>query len=124
MENLEIEAKLEWNTKTYENLKKLPDETLFAMAKQTLDLTVSKEFIPMDTHRMKNSSVAGGVRGSNGDYYIGSYTSYASSVWRMPQDTTNWTNDKSKSQWFAYTLNRYKQTIIDTAINKTWKDNM
>ena len=121
---MDIDAELEWNTTTLNGLKHIPDDILYTMARETLDMSVATEVIPMDTHRMKNSSVAAGVRGGSGDYYIGSYTSYASSVWNMPQESTNWTNPKSHNKWFVYTLNNHRQTIIDTAINKSWKKDM
>lgn len=120
---MQVIAKFEPNLKTERNLSKLPDQVVFGVAKNTLDLTISKEFIPRKSKDMLRSSEAGGVRGSNSQYYIGSFTDYASYVWKMPQ-STNWTNKQSKSQWYAYTLKVYGKTILDNAVNKAWKDNM
>ena len=121
---MEITCSLEWNTKTLTGLHRIPDGTLWTIAKETLDMTVSKEYIPWRSGNMMFSSVTNGVRGTNGDYYIGSYTNYASSVWKMPQTSTNWTNPNSKSKWYAAMLMYYKETILNNAINKVWKKEM
>ena len=121
---MEITCSVEWNTKTLTGLHRIPDGTLYTIAKETLEMTISKEYIPWRTGDMMFSSVGNGVRGSNGDYYIGSFTNYASYVWVMPQNSTNWTNPNSKSKWYAYTLKNHQKTIIDNAINKTWKKEM
>ena len=123
---MEVVAELEWDDKTYKSLQHLPDDTLYAVAKQTLDRSIP--YIPMSNlvnhaGTLRRSSSAGGVRGTKGDYYIGSYTSYASSVWRMPEGT-NWTTPETNNKWFARTLNMFGKNILDSAINKSWKDNM
>ena len=124
---MEITCSVEWNTKTLTGLHRIPDGTLYTIAKETLDMSVPK--IPMSnitghSGTLRRSSTAGGVKGGNGDYWIGSYTNYASSVWKMPQSTTNWTNPKSKAKWYAYTLKNHQKTIIDNAINKSWRKDM
>ena len=118
---MEITYEFQWNRGAKLFLTRIPDEILYGIAKQTLDMTISKEYIPWRTGDMMLSSASEGVRGGNGDYWIGSYTNYASSVWKMPQSTTNWTNTKSKAKWYAYTLRHHEKTIIDNAINKSWK---
>ena len=62
-------------TKFEPNLKMKSPKYLTKMCScKTLDLTISKEFIPRKSSDMLRSSAAGGVRGSNSQYYIGSFT--------------------------------------------------
>lgn len=122
---MEVYYDLQWNQRVQNGLKHISNDTMYAIARQTLDRSVP--LIPMSNlvnHKgtLRRSSVGGGVRGGNGDYYIGSYTNYASSVWRMTN--VNWTTPGTNNQWFARTLKQYGNTIIDSAINKSWKDNM
>lgn len=119
---MEITYEFKWNEKVYNGLKTIPDDILYSIARQTLDM--SYPIIPKDTTKMARSSIAGGVRGSKGDFYIGSFTNYASYVWVMPQNTTHWTTNNTGNKWFARTLNKHGSTIIDTAINKSWKKDM
>ena len=117
---MEITYEFKWNEKVYNGLKTIPDDILYSIARQTLDM--SYPIIPKDTTKMARSSMSGGVRGSNGDFYIGSFTNYASSVWKMTN--VNWTTPGTNNKWFARTLNKHGSTIIDTAINKSWKKDM
>jgi hypothetical protein len=48
---------------------------------------------------MRRSSITAGVKGSNANYYIGSYTSYASHVWNFPDDT-HWTTPGTNNRWY------------------------
>lgn len=122
---MEVSYHFEWSKKTLLGLKYIPADIMYAIARQTLDLTISNEYIPWRTGDMMLSSVAGGIGRDGGvDYYIGSYTNYASSVWKMPQYSTNWTNPNSKSRWYAYTLKHHSKTILENAVNKAWRDNM
>lgn len=121
---MEVIAKFEPDLNTERNLNRLPDEILYTIAKEVLDMTDSKEYFPKRSSDLERSSMANGVRGENGEYYIGSFTEYASYVWNMPQEDTNWTNPNSKSQWYAYTLKENGQLILDTAVNREWKENM
>ena len=122
---MNVSYEFKWNPKVYNGLKKMPDDILFEIAKQTLDMAVSTEAIPIDTKKMRNLSVEFGVRKHPGDMIIGSPTGYASRVWVMPQSTTNWTNKgKAHNKWYAYILKKYGQTFIDNAISKSWKKDM
>jgi hypothetical protein len=87
-------------------------------------LDLSYPIIPKDSKKMAISSKAGGVRGGNGNYYIGSYTNYAKYVWKMPQSQTNWTTPGTGNQWFARALKKHSSTIINNAINNAWKEDM
>ena len=121
---MNVSVEFQWNDKTKRGLQKIPDDILYIIARQTLDYTTSLQYFPKKSGVMERSSLGAGVRGSSGDFYIGSFTKYASTVWNYPQEGTNWTNPNSKSQWYAYTLKKFGQTIIDNAIAKSWKENM
>ena len=120
---MDVEAELVWDTKVLNGLKKIPDDILYTIARETLDRSyplIPMSAIPNHKGTLRRSSMSAGVRGSNGDYAIGSYTNYASSVWKMP-DSTNWTTPGTNNKWFARALKKYQVNIIDTAINKSWR---
>lgn len=124
---MEVTYEFNMNPKTKQGLKNIPSDILYSIAKQTLD--ISYPIIPMSDitgHRgtLRRSSISGGVRGADNDYYIGSYTSYASHVWSLNDQTTNWTTRGTHSQWFARTLKEKGHGIIQVAINQAWKENM
>ena len=120
--NLEVK----WNPKVLKGLTIISDDILYAMAKQTLDF--SQPMIPMSkttghSGTLRRATASGGVRGGSGDYYIGSYTNYARYVWDMPE-SANWTTPGTNNKWFARTLKKHYGTIVDNAINKSWKKDM
>lgn len=117
---MEITYEFQWNQKVKNGLDKIPDDILYAVARQTLDM--SYPIIPKDTHTMARSSMSGGVRGSNGDFYIGSFTDYAVYPWKM--ENVHWTTPGTNNKWYARTLNKYGKTIIDNAINQSWRKDM
>lgn len=123
---MDVLTEFKWNPKVKNGLKVLPDHILYSIAKQTLDLSVP--ITPMSNKvghsgTLRRSSISGGVRGSNGDFYIGSYTNYAKYVWNMPQ-STNWTTPGTNNKWFARALKQHSQTIINNAINQNFKKDM
>ena len=124
---MEVKYKVVWDNKTKNGLNKIPNEILFAIAKQTLDYSIP--IIPMSNlvnHKgtLRRSSGRGesGVHKCSGGVYIGSFTNYASSVWRMNDKTTKWTTDGTHSQWFARTIKEKGTVITNNAINQSWKD--
>lgn len=124
---MNVSYEFKWNPKTKKGLERIPDDILYEIAKQTLDYAtphIPKSVGKKTSGQLRTSSVAGGVRGSNGDFYIGSYTGYASRVWKFNDSTTNWSTPDTHSQWYAYALKKYGRTIIDIAINKSWKKDM
>lgn len=123
---MDVDAELRLNPKVMGGLKRIPDAVLYTIAKETLDY--SQPITPMS--KMKNhagtlrrETASGGVKGGNGDYYIGSYTNYAKYVWKMPS-STNWTTPNTNNKWFARALKEHQATIIDNAINKAWRKEM
>lgn len=125
---MEVSVKVVPNTKTQAGLKVIPDRVIFTIARMTLDTARDTDIIPMSPPgtktrgQLRRTSMAGGVRGSNGNYYIGSYTSYASYVWNM--EGVNWTTPGTDNKWYTRTLKRHGQTITQNAINKAWRDVM
>ena len=117
---MEITYEFQWNQKVKNGLKTIPDDILYSIARQTLDL--SYPIIPKDTKKMSISSISNGVKGSDGDFYIGSFTNYASSVWKMTN--VNWTTPGTDNKWFARALNKHSKTIIDNAVNQSWRKDM
>lgn len=122
---MELTYEFQWNEKVKSGLNRIPDDILYEIARQTLNRSYA--MIPMSNlvnHKgtLRRSSISGGVRGSSGDYYIGSYTAYASSVWKMTN--VNWTTPGTNNKWFARTLDRYGNTIINSAIDKSWRKDM
>ena len=124
---MEVIAKFEPNVLTENKLKRIPDEVLFSIAKQTLDFSIPH--IPMSNEKNHSGTLrrtsgrgANGVHECLGGYFIGSYTDYASHVWTMNDSTTNWTTSDTHSQWYAWTLKRYGKVIIENAVNEVWKD--
>lgn len=99
-------------------LKEIPDRIIYDFARTTLDLTFP--IMPERTGKMKGTSLARGVQGSNGVYRIGSYTDYASYVYTMPE-STNWTTPGTKAHWFDVTLQRFGKSILSEAVERESK---
>lgn len=122
---MDVSVEFKFNQKVLNGLNKIPGDILFEIAKQTLDLSVP--MIPMSkivghSGTLRRSSISGGVRGSRNDYYIGSYTNYAKHVWNM--EGVNWTTPGTNNKWFARTLKQHSATIINNAVNKSWRKDM
>jgi hypothetical protein len=93
--NVSVSVKLDPGLE--KNLVQRSDKIIYAIASDTL--RESESVIPMRTGRMRKSSITAGVKGSNRNYYIGSYTSYATRVWNFP-DNTNWTTPGTNNRWY------------------------
>lgn len=123
--NYSVEANL--NKKVENGLKKLPDETLYKMARITLDMSINhipKSSVVSHAGTLRKASMQNGVRGSNGDYYLTSSTNYATRVWNFNDASTNWTTPGTHSEWWDWTLKSYGKQIQDNAINQSWKETM
>lgn len=113
------------NKETEKKLLGLPDRILYKCARITLDFT--NPHIPMSRRKktsgqLRRSTMIYGVRGGNGDYTIGSVTSYAKYVYNMNNSTTNWTTKDTYSHWFHETFKKKQQLIIKNAIDQAWKE--
>lgn len=122
-----VDYKIKWNEKAKKGLETIPQEILFSVAKQTLDFSIpiipmSNEVNHSGTLRRSSGRGESGVHVLKNGCFIGSFTDYASYVWNMNDDTTNWTTPNTHSQWFARTLKEKEKIILDNAINQSWKD--
>ncbi len=124
---MEVSYTFEENKQVTKALKEMPSDFLYSVANQVLSF--SMKHIPMSDIKnhsgtLRRETANQGVRGEGTDYYLKSNTDYASYVWSLNDVSTNWTTPDTHSQWFAYTLKRYGSTIIDNAVNQSWKENM
>ena len=87
----------------------------YAVARQTLDITFPH--IPKLTGKMRKTSMAAGVRGQNGNYYIGSYTKYAKYVWVMPK-RTNWSEPNTFGKWYEEIWKKQGKSIVDSCVGR------
>lgn len=94
---INVEVKFKPVPNLSEKLVERCDKIIYEIASETL--RQSESVIPMRTGAMRRSSMTAGVKGSNLNYYIGSYTNYASRVWNFPENT-NWTTPGTNNRWF------------------------
>lgn len=91
------------------------DRIIYGVANETLKQ--SETTIPLRTGAMRQSSMNAGVKGSNLDYYIGSYTNYASRVWNFPDDT-NWTTPGTNNRWYERIWDEKGQLILKNIVER------
>lgn len=104
-------------------LNQVGDKVAYAVARQTLDLTLPH--IPMSkgkrtSGQLRRSTMTYGVKGSNGNYSIGSVTSYAKYVYRMGAGT-HWTTPNTFGKWFHRVYEQKWQMMLKNALNKYGK---
>lgn len=113
------DTQVKWYPGAQKRLKGQPDKVLYAVASMTLDMTYPT--IPKSnltgSGKLRQTSKSAGVRGSNGDYYIGSYTEYAKYVNTYPT-TTNWSTPGTTSNWYKKTWKKKGKVITDNAIGR------
>ena len=110
-----MECKVIWNLKAKKELLEAPNKITYGIARQTLDRAYT--IIPKDTGRMRQTSTSAGVRGTDGNYYIGSYNSYALRVWKMP-NSTNWSEPGTNNKWYKRTWKKYGKTIQQNVVER------
>ena len=109
-------AYVKWNEDAKNQvLSVIPDKIIREVAQATLELAYPT--IPYRTGKMRQSSISGGVRGSNGEYEIGSYTDYANYVYNMPS-TTKWTTPGTNAHWFIDYWQKHGQAITAMIITE------
>lgn len=109
-----ISVSVNLNNSAMQILKNFPDKVIKQIARQTLDQ--SYQTIPRDRGNLRTSSKAYGVKGGNGDYTIGSTTSYAKYVWNM-NPNSNWTTPGTTSQWYINYFKKKGKSIVANAVN-------
>lgn len=106
-------------------LEKYIDDTVFNIARITLDYTNDKKHFPRLHGDLIDSSVAQGVtKYAKDSYYLGTDGSveYAQYVWKMPEGT-NWTNPNTYPQWYYTEFKREKEQIVSRAVKQAEKGN-
>ena len=97
-----------------------PDTIMYQIARMTLDMSYA--MIPLSNRKnagqLRRSSMAAGVRGSNKNYYIGSYTDYAKYVWQMPNESTNWSTPGTASEWYKRYWNKSGKSVVNTVLER------
>lgn len=114
-----VSVSVKWEPGAKMALMSAPDKIMYSIARQTLDRTFPH--IPMSRRKgvvhMRQTSMAAGVRGSNGDYYIGSYTDYAKYVWVMPRKT-HWSEPGTFGKWYQETYKKFMKNIVSISIKE------
>lgn len=107
---------LKWENGAEKKIKDtVPDKIVRDIA--TITLNTSFPMIPERTGKMRQSTLAKGVQGSNCHYKIGSYTDYASYVYNMP-DKTHWTTPGTNGEWFIRTWKMKGKSITSQAVGR------
>ena len=101
-------------------LNNVGDKVSYAIARMTLDFTIPH--VPMSkglstSGQLRRSTSVYGVRGSNGNYTIGSVTSYAKYVYKMGAGT-HWTTPNTFGKWFHRVYEQKHQMFLKNALNK------
>jgi hypothetical protein len=108
-------VKVNWYPGKKKEVLDASDKIMYSIARQTLDKSLVH--IPFKSGKMRQTSMSAGVRGSNKNYYIGSYTNYAKYVWFMPS-TTNWSEPGTFGKWYQKIYTRQKKNIVGIAIKE------
>ena len=106
--------------RTEKVLNSVGDKVTYAVARMTLDYSMT--IIPMSrgkatSGQLRRSTSVYGVRGSNGNYTIGSVTSYAKCVYNMP-DTNNFTIKGTHGHWFHTVFKEKHNLMLKNAIDR------
>ena len=113
------DVKVNWYPGKKKEVLDASDKIMYSIARQTLDRTFPH--IPMSRRKgvvhMRQTSMAAGVRGSNGDYYIGSYTDYAKYVWVKPK-STNWSEPNTFGKWYEEIWKKQGKSIVDSCVGR------
>ena len=113
------DVKVNWYPGKKKEVLDVSDKIMYSIARQTLDRTFPH--IPMSKRKgvvhMRQTSMSAGVRGSDGDYYIGSYTNYAKYVWVKPK-STNWSEPNTFGKWYEEIWKKQGKSIVDSCVGR------
>lgn len=112
---MKVYATFNWDKSIKNKIEQMPDRTVYAIARSTLDTVGSMQVTPYKSGTMERSMYSGGVKKDSTGYYIGNFVNYASYVYVMPQ-TTNWTRIGSKAQWFETVWKQKGESITNECI--------
>lgn len=117
---VQIEEEFKIEKDLYKNLDKFVDGVIYSVARETLDR--SYPTIPLSNNvnrgRLRASSLAYGVQGADATYTIGSIVDYAAYVWKMDNNTTNWTTPGTGSEWYIRYFRIYGKGTVTQAIEE------
>jgi hypothetical protein len=112
-----VNVQVIWDKGAYNKItQEVPDKIVFETARETLDLVFP--IMPELTGKMKRSSLAKGVQGSNKNYKIGSYTDYASFVYVKDNNKTHWTTPGTQSYWFSDYWQKHGKSIFNSVVER------
>jgi hypothetical protein len=112
----EVNVQVIWKKGAYDKItKEVPDRIVYEVARETLDLVMPT--IPENTGKMKRTTLARGVQGSNKNYKIGSYTDYAAYVYVMPEKT-QWTTPGTNAYWFNQMWQKNGKSIMNSVVER------
>lgn len=109
------DVKVNWYPGKKKEVLEASDKIMYAIARQTLDRSLIH--IPFKSGKMRQTSMAAGVRGSDGNFYVGSYTDYAKYVWVMPRKT-HWSEPGTFGKWYQETYKKFMKNIVSISIKE------
>lgn len=109
------DVKVNWYPGKKKEVLEASDKIMYAIARQTLNRSLVH--IPFKSGKMRQTSMEAGIRGSNGNYYIGSYTDYAKYVWVMPRKT-HWSEPGTFGKWYQETYKKFMKNIVSISIKE------
>lgn len=110
-----VTTEVQWNAKNKRRLLSQGNLITYAVARQVLDISIPN--IPKKTGKMRSTSSSAGVRGTEKNYYIGSYTKYAKDVWVMPKNT-NWSEPNTFGKWYGVVWRKQGKSIVENCVER------
>lgn len=101
-----------------DKIKQWEDKVIYGIARKTLDFTNTNEHFPYLTGALSRASMNEGVMTiAKGTYGLGAKgVEYAPKVWTYGTGT-KWTNKNTIPQWYMGVFEKYKNEILQDAIN-------
>lgn len=113
-----VNVSVNWYPGKLNEVLQVSDKIMYTVARITLDTSYTS--IPLSNSKgrgkLRQSSMSAGVRGSEGNYYIGSYTSYAKYVWNM--ENVNWSTPNTFGKWYEENWKKNKTNYMKQAIER------
>ena len=110
---------VKWYPGKKQEILEVDDKIMYEVARQTLD--ISYTHIPLAKYKnagkLRQTSMSSGVRGGNGNYFIGSYTDYAKYVWRMGNGT-KWSTPGTYGKWYEEIWKKQGKSIVNSALER------
>lgn len=117
----DVEFKVNFYAEARKKLEEYPDKVVYTVARITLDKAYPT--IPLSNKvgsgKLRQSSASAGVRGGNGNYYVGSYTSYAMAVYTMEdRHNVRWSTPGTTGQWYKKLWDKQGNAILNSAVER------